>query len=68
MPGLRPRPPSKFKPQVMAIVILLGIIGMGLVIDEMITGGGLSERGWAALGSVITALGMLATRLLETDK
>ena len=54
-------------PRIFAIILVLGLIGVGLILDEIITDTGLVKEGWAALGSVITALAMLGTRLIDKD-
>jgi len=54
-------------PRILFIIIGLSLIGLLLVVDEILTSTPLAKEGWAALGSVITALAMLGTRLIDRD-
>ena len=54
-------------PRILTIIGALFILGFMLTVVEVWSGRELSKEGWAALGSVITALAMLGTRLIDKD-
>ena len=55
-----------WRPQLLTLIIVLGLIGILLVVAELF-GAKLSKEGWAAVGGVVTALAMIGSRLIEKD-
>ena len=58
---------TPWRPQVLVVILILGIIGTLLLAAEISSDHELEKEGWAALGSVLTALGMLGSRLIDKD-